>query len=152
MQYACLGIFLLKHIEFTAPFPLKLVQIYECLCDPTRLRILNLLTGGELCVCNIQKVLGEPQVKVSKHLAYLRAHKLVKARRESNWMIYRLAARPSRALSANLACLQDCVREDPVFSGDSAKLRRFKCGPRRVSPACCGPGPVAHKAPSPSAP
>jgi ArsR family transcriptional regulator len=131
---------------------MNLVRIYECLCDPTRLRILNLLTSGELCVCNIQEVLGEPQVKVSKHLAYLRAHRLVEARRESNWMIYRLPARPSRALSANLACLQDCAREDPVFGRDCAKLRRLGCGPRRAGPACCGQGRGANRAPSASAP
>src|SRR5271167_1814541 len=86
---------------------MKLVQIYQCLCDETRLRILNLLGDGELCVCHIQSVLGEPQVKVSKHLAYMRKRGLVAARREANWMIYGLAVHPSAALSANLACLQD---------------------------------------------
>ena len=48
------------------------VQIYECLCDPTRLRILHLLTRSALCVCHFQEILGQPQVKISKHLAYLR--------------------------------------------------------------------------------
>ena len=46
---------------------MSLVQIYQCLCDETRLRILNLLHEGELCVCHIQDILGEPQVKISKH-------------------------------------------------------------------------------------
>ena len=55
----------------------SLVQIYECLCDRTRLRILHLLGQGPLCVCHFQEVLGEAQVKVSKHLAYLRARALV---------------------------------------------------------------------------
>jgi ArsR family transcriptional regulator len=117
---------------------MKLVKIYQCLCDATRLRILSLLGGGELCVCDIQEVLGEPQVKVSKHLAYLRAHGLVEARRRANWMVYRLSGRPSRELSANLACLQDCAREDPVFARDAAALRRRRRGPA-CSPACCGP-------------
>src|SRR5271169_1111124 len=107
---------------------MNLLKIYQCLCDPTRLRILNLLAGGELCVCDIQGALGEPQVKVSKHLAYLRAHRLVEARRQSNWMIYGLPGRPSRELSANLACLQDCVRQEPVFGRDAARLRRLKSG------------------------
>jgi ArsR family transcriptional regulator len=117
---------------------MKLVRIYQCLCDATRLRILSLLGGGELCVCDIQEVLGEPQVKVSKHLAYLRAHGLVEARRQANWMIYRLARRPSRELSANMACLQDCAREDPVFARDAANLRGRRKSPG-CSPACCGP-------------
>lgn len=120
---------------------MKLVKIYECLCDPTRLRILNLLSAGERCVCALQEVLGEPQVKVSKHLAYLRAHKLVEVRRQANWMMYRLPARPSRELSANLACLQDCMREDPVFRRDAARLRRVASGPD-----CCAAAPHFAKA------
>jgi ArsR family transcriptional regulator len=118
---------------------MKLLKIYECLCDPTRLRILHLLIGGELCVCDIQDALGEPQVKVSKHLAYLRAHRLVEARRKSNWMIYRLPGRPSPELSANLACLQDCVREEPVFGRDAARLRRLQARVRKDGPPCCAP-------------
>ena len=116
---------------------MKLVQIYQCLCDQTRLRILNLLNGGELCVCQIQEILDEPQVKVSKHLAYLRAHGLVVARREANWMVYGLPARPSGELAANLACLQDCAREDPVFRADAARLRRLRGRIGLDRPRCC---------------
>ena len=116
---------------------MKLVRIYQCLCDATRLRILSLLGGGKLCVCDIQEVLGEPQVKVSKHLAYLRKRGLVAARRESNWMIYRLPGRPSGDLSANLACLQDCVRENPVFRRDAVRLRKLKGKITASGPSCC---------------
>ena len=56
---------------------MKLVQIYQCFCDPTRLRILHLLTQTPLCVCHFQDALREPQVKISKHLAYLRSRGLV---------------------------------------------------------------------------
>jgi ArsR family transcriptional regulator len=113
---------------------MSLLQIYQCLCDQTRLRILHLLAEGPLCVCHLQEVLDEPQVKVSKHLAYLRTHGLVQARREANWMVYRLPARPSRELKANLACLQDCVREAPVFGADRVRLRRL-----RARGGCCPP-------------
>jgi ArsR family transcriptional regulator len=119
---------------------MKIIQIYQCLCDPTRLRILNLLSKGELCVCHIQKVLGEPQVKVSKHLAYLRVRGLVTSRKEGNWMIYRLPARAPREMAANLACFQDCAREDPVFNADMAKLRKLRPAFEASSPACCGSG------------
>jgi ArsR family transcriptional regulator, arsenate/arsenite/antimonite-responsive transcriptional repressor len=46
----------------------KLVQIYQCLCDETRLRLLHLLLQGPLCVFHFQAVLGEPQAKISRHL------------------------------------------------------------------------------------
>lgn len=118
---------------------MSLVQIYQCLCDMTRLRILHLLGEGELCVCHFQEILGEPQVKVSKHLAYLRTHGLVESRKEANWMIYRLPSNPSNELSANLACLQDCVTENPVFRRDAEKRRRLAVKFREGSPACCAP-------------
>jgi ArsR family transcriptional regulator len=118
---------------------MKLVHIYECLCDETRLRILNLLLGGELCVCHFQEILGEPQVKVSKHLAYLRKRGLVASRRKANWMIYRLPARRPPQLSANLACLQDCARDHPVFRADAERLRRLKAGLGAGDPVCCLP-------------
>jgi ArsR family transcriptional regulator len=118
---------------------MSLVQIYQCLCDPTRLRILHLLTQGPLCVCHFQQVLGEPQVKISKHLGYLKDHGMVEARREANWMIYSLPARPSRELKANLACLQDCVSEDPVFRRDAGRLRKARGKFAESSPICCPP-------------
>ena len=46
---------------------MNLVKIYLCLCDEARLRILNPLKEGGLCVCHFQEILGEPQVKISKH-------------------------------------------------------------------------------------
>lgn len=97
---------------------MELVQIYQCLCDPTRLRILHLLTQTPLCVCHFQEVLGEPQVKISKHLAYLREREMVVAEREQNWMIYSLPKKRDAELEANLKCLQDCVQSDPVFKRD----------------------------------
>jgi ArsR family transcriptional regulator, arsenate/arsenite/antimonite-responsive transcriptional repressor len=97
------------------------------------------LQDGELCVCHFQDILGEPQVKISKHLAYLRTRGLVESRKEANWMIYRLPAKPSHVLAANLACLQDCVREDPVFRRDAAKRERMNEKIVAESPICCAP-------------
>ncbi|HEY8994730.1 MAG TPA: metalloregulator ArsR/SmtB family transcription factor, partial [Lacunisphaera sp.] len=104
---------------------MNLIRIYECLCDLTRLRLLHILTQGPLCVCHFQALLGEPQVKISKHLAYLRQRGLVEAKREGNWMIYALPAKPSRELAANLACLQDCAGEHDVFKRDLARLKKL---------------------------
>jgi ArsR family transcriptional regulator len=117
----------------------ELVKIYECLCDLTRLRVLHVLARGPLCVCHFQAVLAEPQVKVSKHLAYLRARGLVVVERQGNWMLYALPARPSPELRANLACLQDCAREQPVFRRDLARLNRLAPRLAATGPGCCGP-------------
>jgi ArsR family transcriptional regulator len=125
---------------------MSIIQIYQCLCDPTRLRILNLLQRGELCVCHIQKILSEPQVKISKHLAYLRKRGLVQSRKSANWMIYGLPAKPTRELLANLACLQDCVSENPVFRKDSAKRAQISARIATETPACCAPAPKRGRA------
>lgn len=116
---------------------MELLEIYECLCDRTRLRLLHLLLRGPLCVCHFQDVLGEPQVKISKHLGYLRRRGLVTARREGNWMIYALPKKRPRELRANLACLQDCVREQPVFRRDLVRLARRGAEFAATSPCGC---------------
>ena len=111
---------------------MDLIQIYECFCDRTRLRILNLLAQSPLCVCHFQEILGEPQVKISKHLGYLKGRDMVVAERRQNWMIYSLPRKPARELDANLKCLQDCAQSDVVFKRDLkalAKLRSNCCEP-----------------------
>jgi ArsR family transcriptional regulator, arsenate/arsenite/antimonite-responsive transcriptional repressor len=114
---------------------MDLIQIYQCLCDRTRLRILHLLTKSPLCVCHFQHILGEPQVKISKHLAYLRSRGMVATRRKQNWIIYSLPERRAAELERNLECLQDCVQTDAVFKRDMEKLSKLAencCGPRSV--------------------
>jgi ArsR family transcriptional regulator len=81
------------------------MAIYDCLCDETRVRILNLLLRGSLCVGDFQEILRRPQVFVSKHLAYLRGRGMVQAERFGNWMIYSVPKERSRELEANLRCL-----------------------------------------------
>ena len=85
-----------------------------------------MLAQGPVCVCHFQDVLGEPQVKISKHLAYLRERGLVESERQGNWVIYELAAKPSRELQANLACLQECAQRIPVFKRDLARLKKIE--------------------------
>jgi ArsR family transcriptional regulator len=99
-----------------------LLQIYHCFCDETRLRILHALSRGPLCVCHLQELLDERQVKISKHLGYLREKGLVEVTRHQNWMIYALPKRPAPELEANLRCLQDCVQTHPVFKSDLRRL------------------------------
>jgi ArsR family transcriptional regulator len=117
---------------------MKLLQIYQCFCDPTRLRILHLLTKTPLCVCHFQDLLSEPQVKISKHLAYLRAHGLVTTKRSGNWIIYSLPARRPAELEANLKCLKDCVGSDSVFRKDLHRLARLRSN-------CCQPAGIFAK-------
>ncbi len=101
------------------------VEIYRCLCDVNRLRILNLLRVGPQCVCLIEGVLGIGAVRTSQQLAYLRRHGLVQFEVRGTWRIYSLAQEPSPEFSANLACLQDCIFENPIFRQDLEKLKKL---------------------------
>lgn len=123
---------------------MELLRIHECLCDRTRLRILNLLLAGPLCVCHLQEVLREPQVKISRHLAYLRRRGLVAPRRRGQWIIYRLTDDPSSALAAQLSCLQDAAAEEPVFRQDRRRLEKG----RKSFAAACPPVVRAHRKPA----
>ena len=70
------------------------VQIFKALGEENRLRILNLLRHGELCVCDIMEVLQLPQSTASRHLAYLRNAGWVNARRGGKWIYYSLNIEP----------------------------------------------------------
>lgn len=117
---------------------MDLVKIYQCFCDRTRLRILNLLAKSPLCVCHFQTILGEPQVKISKHLAYLRERGLVAVERDQNWMVYSVSKGPDTQLQENLRCLQNCVRSDKLFVSDLRKLNA-------IQKNCCDPAAAFHK-------
>jgi ArsR family transcriptional regulator len=66
-------------------------QIFKALADANRLRIVNLLLHGELCVCDIQYVLENSQPNVSRHLAYLKNSGMVLDRRDGYRVFYRIA-------------------------------------------------------------
>lgn len=68
----------------------QLEPVFLALSDATRLRILNLLGGGEVAVSDLVEVLNESQPKISRHLAYLRSAGLVSVRRDGKWIYYGL--------------------------------------------------------------
>ena len=118
---------------------MNLVEVYKCLCDETRLRILHLLSIRPLCVCHFQDILSAPQVKISKHLAYLREHGMVETHREGSWIVYSLPAHPSPELTANMKCLQDCCRENPIFVKDIRRMDNSLASCASPLAECCEP-------------
>ena len=105
---------------------MDVLQIYQCFCEKTRLRIVHLLLGGPMCVCHLQAALEEPQVKISRHLAYLKDRQMVEAERSGHWMIYRIPAKPPSLLRLHLTCLQDGVSEEKVFQADLARWKLLR--------------------------
>jgi DNA-binding transcriptional ArsR family regulator len=98
-----------------------LASVYKAASEPIRLRILALLSHGELCVCHLHGLLGSPQPTVSRHLAILRQAQLVRARRDGAWVYYALTEvaetwlapalvgwRADEALQAECRALRGC--------------------------------------------
>ena len=81
-------------------------RFFRALADRTRLRIVNLLARGSLCVCDIQRILGQPQSSVSRHLALLKAAGLIRDRRDGMRTFYALTAWDTALSRAVLAAIR----------------------------------------------
>lgn len=108
----------------------NLVLFYAALADETRLRLLHLMSAGEICVCHLQGVLQTNQPKISRHLAYLRKTGLVEARRDGRWTHYSLK-RPRGNLGRILSETLICSRKEPQIKKDRQRLKQISCCPSR---------------------
>jgi ArsR family transcriptional regulator len=93
-------------------------RLFKALGDETRLRIVALLSHGELCVCHLERALGLSQPNVSRQLGILRAAGVVADRRQGNWVYYRLLAQENADADRQLQALvqqfgkRDLLRRD----------------------------------------
>ena len=115
-----------------------LASLFKALSEPVRLRILNLLQDGELCVCDLMAVLDLPQSTVSRHLGRLSRAGLVEGRREGKWMHYRLSeSLPEPGRNIMTACRNLCAPAPQAAEDREALARRIReCGPDRCG--CAG--------------
>jgi ArsR family transcriptional regulator, arsenate/arsenite/antimonite-responsive transcriptional repressor len=104
----------------------QLAQLYKALSEEMRLRIMMLLMQGELCVCDIQAVMDEPQSKVSRHLAYLKHSGLVSSKRVGVWMHYLIKKSADKTCMAQLAFIEENLSKLPQFGADTKKLQEFQ--------------------------
>jgi ArsR family transcriptional regulator, arsenate/arsenite/antimonite-responsive transcriptional repressor len=102
----------------------ELEQVFKGLADQNRLRILNLLLHGELCVCDIQCVLASSQPNVSRHLTYLKNAGLVQDRREGTRIYYRLAGVTEGVHRPLFAFLREAFRKSEGSQDDIRKLKK----------------------------
>ena len=101
-------------------------QIFKALSDETRLRIMSLLiTGQELCVCDIIAVLDLPQSTVSRHLAYLRNSNLLEDRRQGIWMYYRINQDIEKNISYLFDILAIIFNDNDQVALDRQSLKDF---------------------------
>ena len=101
--------------------------LFKTLANPTRLRLLNLLAEGEVCVCDLQGTLGVEQPMISRHLARLRLAGLVEVERDGKWMHYRLARQGDPLVRNVLEGLRAWMRQHPRLSSERGRLGKICC-------------------------
>src|SRR5215472_1258747 len=117
--------------------------LFKALADRTRLRLLNLMAAGEVCVCFFVEILGTNQPKISRHLAYLRRAGIVAARRDGKWMHYRVV-QPVNAFAASLLRdVQAWLNSDPDMQRERRKLMKVCCAPQLPVPLQNAPRPAS---------
>jgi ArsR family transcriptional regulator len=123
-----------------------LAPLFAALADRTRLRLLNLIAGREVCVCYLVEVLRLGQPKISRHLAYLRNAGVVAARREGKWMHYRLELPEDAATASILEAVFESFKSDREMQSDLSRLSRACCDPQRFVALLGAPIPIKSEA------
>jgi ArsR family transcriptional regulator len=136
-EYVCY-----TELAFVPPPSVNLEGVFRALADSTRLRLLHLMHGREICVCYLVEVLNVSQPKISRHLAYLRRAGLVLARREGKWMHYRLATPSNRHAADILSTTLESISREPQMQRDLQKLNSACCGPRSLVQVIGAPVPA----------
>ena len=102
---------------------------FSALADRTRLRLLNLLRDGEVCVCFFAGTLDTNNPKISRHLSYLKRASLVTGRRDGKWMHYSLKPPTDGAAAAIFDATMKMLDSDPEMKADRKRLVDFCCSP-----------------------
>lgn len=84
-------------------------RVMKALAHPSRLKILDSLTKREMCVCELQKVIGASMPTVSRHLAQMREAGIIAARREGNQVYYHLLV---PCISRVFPCIDEVLRAE----------------------------------------
>src|SRR5579863_2132289 len=114
-------------------------RLFRALADATRLRLLNLIGGRDICVCYLVEILGIDQPKVSRHLSYLRRAGIVSARREGKWMHYRLLIPEDEAAERILRATLKHLSSRPEMRDDISRLTQACRVPQESDLLECAP-------------
>lgn len=119
----------------------RLPTLFRALADPTRLRLLNLMQDGEVCVCFFVEIFGFSQPKISRHLAYLRKAGIVSSRKEGKWMHYRLVEPISSETARIIKEVLRSLKDDSLMRRDRSALAHFSCAPKLPASLRIAPRP-----------
>lgn len=106
----------------------EFLHLTRALADPTRVRSLLALRGGELCVCQITELFGLAPSTVSKHLAILHQAGLVTQRKDGRWIYYALPGRDAPvAVREALDWVVKTLGRSPEAVADRKRLADIRC-------------------------
>ena len=125
-----------------SPKAYDLAFLFAALSDRTRLRLLNLMDGQEVCVCYFVEILGQSQPKISRHLAYLRRAGVVASRREGKWMHYKIVVPSHPGAARILREALAVLKEEKAMQADRARLSKACCAPKKVPALEGAPLPI----------
>ncbi len=103
----------------------KFIHLFKALSEEIRLRIIALLSNGELCVCDLMVVLELPQSTVSRHLSYLKNSGWIEGERRGVWMFYRLSERSEPFFGELQQFLGEHLLNTEEGRSDATKLKLF---------------------------
>lgn len=100
---------------------------FAALADRTRLRLLNLMRDGEVCVCFFAETMGTNNPKISRHLSYLKRAGLVIGRRDGKWMHYRINPPRDAAAAEVFKATMKMLENDPQMRADANQYGKMCC-------------------------
>lgn len=137
---------MVKFLAVTKKANIDKELFFRALADRTRLRLLNLLRTDEVCVCFFVEILKTNQPKISRHLAYLRRAGIVDARREGQWMHYRIVEPEDADTARLLKDVMSWLANDQEMQRDRERLVKICCAPRLPVSIQSAPRPASLSA------
>lgn len=105
---------------------MKLIKKLKALGDETRLRILNILRYGPLCVCEIEDILQITQSNASRHLSKLMNADLVTYYKEAKYVYYKLDEETLREFSFIKELLSNELEKEEILKQDYNMVKAYK--------------------------
>lgn len=103
-----------------------MVDIFKALSEVHRLRILSLLLGGEMCVCEIEASLKMTQSNASRHLAALKKSGILESFKKAQWAYYKMSDRFKLENKALWEYLLYKLKELPTYQTDWDEYQKWK--------------------------
>lgn len=105
-----------------------MVETFKALAEESRLRILALLTDGEMCVCEIEETLGMTQSNVSRHLSALRNAGIIECNKSAQWAFYSVSEKFKADYAQLWLLLQEKLNQAPYLQWKQIRDHNAKSG------------------------